>query len=48
MHIGKQKGFDNKDEAFRNMAHNVEYILTQNEKHGYRDPKFLFEITAGQ
>jgi len=29
------------------MAKNVEYILADNQKHGYT-PQFLFEITAGQ
>ncbi len=47
IHIGKQKWFVNKDDAFANMARNVEYILEQNKKHGY-SPKFLFEITAWQ
>lgn len=47
VHIGKQKGFNNKDDAFRNMTKNVEYILEQNKKHSYT-PLFLFEITAGQ
>lgn len=47
VHIGKQKWFLNKDDAFANMARNVEYILEQNKKHGY-SPKFLFEITAWQ
>ncbi len=47
VHIGKQKWFDNKDDAFRNMTHNVEYILGECNKKWYT-PKFLFEITAGQ
>ena len=48
VHIGKQKWFDTKDEAFSNMAKNVEYILEQCQNNGYKNPKFLFEITAGQ
>lgn len=47
VHIGKQKWFTTKDEAFTNMAKNLEYILTENRKKSYT-PLFLFEITAGQ
>jgi deoxyribonuclease IV len=48
VHIGKQKWFATKDEAFTNMAHNLEYILSECKKNGYTSPKYLFEITAGQ
>jgi deoxyribonuclease IV len=47
VHIGKQKWFENKDDAFKNMTKNVEHILTECDKKKYT-PKFLFEITAGQ
>jgi deoxyribonuclease IV len=47
VHIGKQKWFENKDDAFANMKKNVEYILDQCKQKWYT-PKFLFEITAGQ
>lgn len=48
VHIGKQKWFDSKDEAFANMAKNVEYILQECNRLGYTSPKYLFEITAWQ
>lgn len=47
IHIGRQKWFDNRDEAFANMRKNVQYILEECKKNHYT-PKFLFEITAGQ
>lgn len=47
IHIGKQKWFDTRDAAFKNMTKNAEYILEQNKKHWYK-PLFLFEITAWQ
>ena len=47
VHIGKQKWFENKDDAFKNMTKNVEYILAECAKKKYT-PKFLFEITAWQ
>lgn len=47
VHIGKQKWFENKDDAFKNMTKNVEHILHKCEKKKYT-PQFLFEITAGQ
>lgn len=47
IHIGKQKWFATKDEAFVNMTKNATYILEHNKKRGYT-PLFLFEITAGQ
>lgn len=47
VHVGKWKWFDNLNDAYNNMAKNVEYIVKQNAIHGY-SPKFLFEITAWQ
>lgn len=47
IHIGKQKWFDTRDEAFKNMTKNVEFILQQNKNKWYT-PLFLFEITAWQ
>lgn len=47
VHVGKWKWFADKHEAYKNMAENVEYILSENAKKGYT-PKFLFEITAWQ
>ncbi len=47
IHVGKGKGFDDVKSAYTNMAKNVEYIISQNQKNGY-SPLFLFEITAGQ
>ncbi len=47
VHIGKQKWFVNKDDAFTTMTKNVEHILHECAKKKYT-PKFLFEITAGQ
>jgi deoxyribonuclease-4 len=47
IHIGKQKWFIHKDDAFKNMTKNVEYILGACAKNNYT-PRFLFEITAWQ
>jgi deoxyribonuclease IV len=47
IHIGKQKGYATRDEAFTQMRRNVEIILKHNSDHGYT-PQFLFETTAGQ
>jgi deoxyribonuclease IV len=47
VHIGKQKGYATRDEAFAQMKSNVEIILKHNTNQGYT-PQFLFEITAGQ
>lgn len=47
VHIGKWKWFSTKEEAFKNMAKNVDHICKTAKKEG-RDAQFLFENTAGQ